>query len=27
VRILDHVIVGEGEPLSMVEQGWLTGSP
>ncbi|MFR0673784.1 RadC family protein [Enterobacterales bacterium AW_CKDN230030176-1A_HGKHYDSX7] len=27
VRVLDHVIVGEGEPLSMVEQGWLNGSP
>ncbi|WP_145184319.1 DNA repair protein RadC [Pseudomonas sp. URMO17WK12:I11] len=23
VRVLDHIIVGEGEPLSMVEQGWI----
>ncbi|WP_323113472.1 RadC family protein [Pseudomonas guariconensis] len=23
VRVLDHVIVGDGEPLSMVEQGWI----
>lgn len=23
VRVLDHFIVGEGEPLSMVEHGWL----
>ena len=23
VRVLDHVIVGEGEPLSMAEQGWI----
>ncbi|WP_158152805.1 DNA repair protein RadC [Pseudomonas sp.] len=23
VRVLDHFIVGEGEPLSMVEYGWL----
>ncbi|WP_407313652.1 DNA repair protein RadC [Pseudomonas sp. nanlin1] len=23
VRVLDHIIVGEGEPLSMVEYGWL----
>ncbi len=23
VRVLDHFIVGEGEPLSMAEQGWL----
>lgn len=22
VRVLDHVIVGDGEPLSMIEQGW-----
>ncbi|AIL64288.1 DNA repair protein RadC [Pseudomonas alkylphenolica] len=22
VRVLDHIIVGDGEPLSMVEQGW-----
>ncbi|TFF43297.1 DNA repair protein RadC [Pseudomonas sp. RIT623] len=25
IRVLDHVIVGEGEPLSMVEHGWLAG--
>ncbi|MDF0733340.1 DNA repair protein RadC [Pseudomonas entomophila] len=25
VRVIDHVIVGEGEPLSMVEQGWIAG--
>jgi DNA repair protein RadC len=25
VRVLDHIIVGEGEPLSMVEHGWLAG--
>ncbi|WP_312152803.1 RadC family protein [Pseudomonas sp.] len=25
VRVLDHVIVGDGEPLSMVEQGWIAG--
>ncbi|MGE7993733.1 RadC family protein [Pseudomonas sp. NPDC089554] len=25
VRVLDHIIVGEGEPLSMVEQGWVGG--
>ena len=25
VRVLDHVIVGDGEPLSMVEQGWVGG--
>lgn len=23
VRVLDHFIVGEGEPLSMAEYGWL----
>jgi DNA repair protein RadC len=23
VQVLDHIIVGEGEPLSMVEYGWL----
>ena len=23
VRVLDHFIVGEGEPLSMVEHGWM----
>ncbi|HGY9624064.1 DNA repair protein RadC [Pseudomonas juntendi] len=23
VRVLDHIIIGDGEPLSMVEQGWL----
>ncbi|WP_416421827.1 DNA repair protein RadC [Pseudomonas sp. App30] len=23
VRVLDHIIIGEGEPLSMVEYGWL----
>jgi DNA repair protein RadC len=23
VRVLDHIIVGEGEPLSMLEYGWL----
>lgn len=23
VRVLDHFIVGEGDPLSMLEQGWL----
>ena len=23
VRVLDHVIVGDGEPLSMVEHGWM----
>ncbi|WP_462401657.1 RadC family protein [Pseudomonas sp. Marseille-QA0332] len=27
VRVLDHVIVGDGEPLSMVEHGWISGSP
>lgn len=25
VRVMDHVIVGDGEPLSMVEHGWLAG--
>jgi DNA repair protein RadC len=25
VRVVDHVIVGDGEPLSMVEHGWLAG--
>ncbi|CAI9007700.1 hypothetical protein EMIT0324P_70236 [Pseudomonas chlororaphis] len=23
VRVLDHFIVGEGEPLSMAEYGWM----
>ncbi len=23
VRVLDHFIVGDGEPLSMVEHGWM----
>lgn len=23
VRVLDHIIVGDGEPLSMVERGWV----
>jgi DNA repair protein RadC len=23
VRVLDHIIIGEGEPLSMMEYGWL----
>jgi DNA repair protein RadC len=23
VRVLDHIIVGDGEPLSMVERGWI----
>lgn len=23
VRVLDHIIVGDGEPLSMVEEGWI----
>jgi len=23
VRVLDHFIVGDGEPLSMAEYGWL----
>ncbi len=23
VRVLDHFIVGEGDPLSMAEHGWL----
>jgi DNA repair protein RadC len=23
VRVLDHFIVGDGEPLSMAEQGWI----
>ncbi|RAS29626.1 DNA replication and repair protein RadC [Pseudomonas sp. URMO17WK12:I5] len=23
VRVLDHIIIGDGEPLSMVEQGWV----
>lgn len=23
VRVLDHFIVGEGQPLSMVEHGWM----
>ncbi|MDH1631574.1 RadC family protein [Pseudomonas mosselii] len=25
VRVMDHVIVGDGEPLSMLEHGWLGG--
>ncbi len=25
VRVLDHIIVGDGEPLSMVEHGWISG--
>lgn len=25
VRVLDHVIIGDGEPLSMVEHGWMAG--
>lgn len=25
IRVLDHVIVGDGEPFSMVEHGWLSG--
>lgn len=24
IRVLDHFIVGEGEPLSMLEQGWIS---
>ncbi|MBA1204048.1 JAB domain-containing protein [Pseudomonas capeferrum] len=27
VRVLDHIIIGEGEPLSMVEHGWFSASP
>jgi len=23
VRVLDHIIIGDGEPFSMVEQGWI----
>ncbi|MGK9527610.1 hypothetical protein O6482_26095 [Salmonella enterica subsp. enterica] len=23
VRVLDHIIVGDGDPLSMAEYGWL----
>ncbi|MBK5009175.1 JAB domain-containing protein [Pseudomonas sp. S60] len=23
VRVLDHIIIGDGEPLSMVEEGWM----
>lgn len=23
VRLLDHIVVGEGEPVSMAERGWL----
>lgn len=23
VRVLDHIIIGDGEPLSMVEHGWI----
>ena len=23
VRVLDHIIIGDGEPLSMAEQGWV----
>lgn len=26
VRVLDHLIVGDGEPLSMVEHGWFSAS-
>lgn len=26
VRVLDHLIVGDGEPLSMVEHGWISAS-
>ncbi|MEG0862543.1 MAG: DNA repair protein RadC [Pseudomonas sp.] len=26
VRVLDHLIVGDGEPLSMVEYGWFSAS-
>lgn len=26
IRVLDHFIVGEGEPLSMVEHGWFSAS-
>lgn len=26
VRVLDHFIVGDGQPLSMVERGWMLGS-
>jgi len=26
VRLLDHFIVGDGEPLSMVEHGWFNVS-
>jgi len=25
VRVLDHIIIGDGEPLSMVEHGWIVG--
>ncbi|MER2296857.1 MULTISPECIES: RadC family protein [Pseudomonas] len=25
VRVLDHIIIGDREPLSMVEQGWIGG--
>nr|WP_314875144.1 DNA repair protein RadC [uncultured Pseudomonas sp.] len=25
VRVLDHLIIGEGEPLSMAEEGWISG--
>jgi DNA repair protein RadC len=23
VRVLDHIIVGEGQPLSLAEYGWI----
>lgn len=26
VRVLDHIIIGDGEPLSMVERGWFKAS-
>jgi DNA repair protein RadC len=26
IRVLDHFIIGEGEPLSMVEHGWFSAS-
>ncbi|MHC6228055.1 RadC family protein [Pseudomonas sp. X10] len=27
VRVLDHIIIGDGEPLSMVEHGWFSATP
>ncbi|PWB30293.1 hypothetical protein DCO48_20785 [Pseudomonas sp. SDI] len=27
VRVLDHIIIGDGEPLSMLEHGWITAAP